>query len=217
MRMFNPEWEAIRDFDYVPTCKDVQFDLAGLEIPADHGFRLFEALAAHLAWLRDSPEVGVHPVHGAPSGRNANLVINRRVKLALRLPVARIGDAQALVGKRIDPGAGPITIGALKEKLLTPYGTLYSHFVTFGITDEMEFLAEARRQLDALGIRCGLIPGKARAMHTPNGVIGGYSLMLHDIDLAQSLTLQERGLGQHRGWGCGIFIPHKSIKEVATS
>jgi hypothetical protein len=52
-------------------------------------------------------------------------------------------------------------------------------------------------------------------MHIPKRVIGGYSLMLHDIDLMQSMILQERGLGLHRGYGCGIFIPHKSIKEVA--
>jgi hypothetical protein len=39
--------------------------------------------------------------------------------------------------------------------------------------------------------------------------------MLHDIDLMQSLVLQERGLGLYRGYGCGIFIPHKSITAVA--
>ncbi len=215
MRMYNPEWEAIKDFSYTPTIKDALFDLTGLELPADHGYPLFEAIAQHLPWLRDTPEAGIHPVHGAPSGRNENLVINRRVKLVLRLPVERLADARALTGKRIDPGAGPLIVGNSKEKLLTPYATLYSHFVALGIEDEMAFLAEARRQLDEMDIRCGLIPGKKQIMHTPNGVIGGYSLMLHDIDLAQSLTVQERGLGLHRNWGCGIFIPHKSIKEVA--
>jgi len=66
-----------------------------------------------------------------------------------------------------------------------------------------------------MGILAGLIPGKPHKMHTPKRVIGGYSLMLHDIDLMQSMILQERGLGMHRGYGCGIFIPHKSIKAVA--
>lgn len=214
MRMYSPEWEAIKHFDYTPKFKDAQFDLEGRELPADHGAALYEEIARHLPWLRDTPEVGIHPVHGAPSGRNANLVINRRVKLALRLPVACLEAARELVGKVIDPGAGPIVIGPLKEKTLTPYATLYSHFAVLGPAEEIAFLDEARRQLDELGIQAGMIPGKRREMHSPNGVIGGYSLMLHDISLMQSLALQESGLGLYRGYGCGIFIPHKSIKEV---
>jgi CRISPR-associated protein Cas6 len=214
MRMYNPEWEAIKEFEHAARHRDVQFDLSGLELPEDHGHVLFEALARHLPWMRDTPDLGVHPVHGAPSGRNANLVINRRVKLVLRLPVARIEDARALVGRRIDLGAGELVIGAMKEKPLSPYATQYAHFVDMGTRDEAEFIAAARRELEAMEIRCGLIPGKARSMHTPNGVIGGFSLMLHDITLLQSLTVQERGLGLHRGYGCGLFVPHKSIKEV---
>lgn len=214
MRMYNPEWEAIKRFEYTPRFTDVQFELAGLEIPADHGAALYEEIARLLPWLRDTPEAGIHPVHGAPSGRNANLVINRRVRLVLRLPVACVQQASALVGKTIDPGAGTLTVGALKEKALTPYGTLYSHFVDYGTDDEAAFLERAHAELEGMGMQAGLIPGKRRQMRIPNGVIGGYSLMLHDVALMQSLSLQEAGIGLHRGYGCGILIPHKSIKEV---
>lgn len=214
MRMYSPEWEAIKDFDFTPRMADVQFDLEGLEIPADHGCALFRELLRHLPWLADTPGAGVHPVHGAPSGRNANLVINRRVKRVLRLPVDRLEAAQALVGCQIDPGAGPIRIGALKPRQMTPFQTLYSHFVAMGTDDEAEFLDRARAELAAMDIRCGLICGKKRQMATPEGTVWGYSLMLHDVTLLQSLKIQEEGLGLHRGYGCGIFIPHKSIKEV---
>lgn len=214
MRMFSPEWEAIKEFDQVARVREALFDLIGQALPEDHGHALFEELARHLPWLRNTPEAGVHPVHGAPSGRDANLMINRRVKLALRLPIDRLSDARTLVGKRINPGAGELLIGAMKEKALTPFTTLYSHFVDVGTSDEAAFIAEAHRQLEAMGIHCGLIPGKQRGMNTPNGVIGGYSLLLHDMSLMQSVAIQERGLGLHRGYGCGIFIPHKSIKEV---
>lgn len=214
MRMYSPEWEAIKDFEHIARFREIQFDLNGFELPQDHGYALFEALTQHLPWLRELPEAGVHPVHAAPSGRNANLVINRRVKLVLRLPIERIAEAHALQGRSIDPGAGEILIGTAKEKPLTPYATLYAHFVDLGTLDEVAFLEAARRELEAMDIRAGLIPGKRRDMHTPNGVIGGFSLMLHDISLLQSLTVQERGLGLHRGYGCGIFVPHKSIKEV---
>ena len=215
MRMYNPEWEAIRRFNYTPNFIDLQFDLSGKEIPADHGHALYQEITRHLPWLHDTAVAGIHPVHATPSGRNDNLVINRRVKLVLRLPVDRVIEARALVGKEIDPGAGPLKIGDLKEKPVTPFATLYSHFVVVNTEDEAGFLDEVRQLMLEMGITAGLIPGKFHKMHLPDRVIGGYSLMLHDIDLMQSMTLQERGLGLYRGYGCGIFIPHKSIKAVA--
>lgn len=217
MRMYNPEWEAIKGFKHTSRFKDVQFDLKGLELPVDHGYRLFEALAGLLPWLRDTVGAGVHPIHGEPTGRNDNLIINRRVKLVLRLPLERLGDAQALVGQRIDIGAGELVIGDLKEKTLTPFANLYSPLVDLGTADEVEFIGAAHAELEKMDIRCGLIPGKKRKMATPEGDVWGYSLMLHDVGLQQSLLVQEQGLGRHRAYGCGLFVPHKSIKEVAAS
>jgi CRISPR-associated protein Cas6 len=215
MRMFNAEWEALKRLNYTPKVIDLQFDLSGMEIPADHGYALYEEIAGHLPWIRDLGSAAIHPVHGAPSGRNENLVINRRVKLVLRMPVEYAEAAKSLVGKEINPGAGKLCVGGLKEKSVTPYATLYSHFVAVENDDETQFMDAVRRLLQAADIQAGLIAGKFHQMHIPNRVIGGYSLMLHDIDLMQSMLLQEQGLGLHRGYGCGIFIPHKSIKEVA--
>jgi CRISPR-associated protein Cas6 len=214
MRLYNPEWEAIKEFQHTATVRDAVFDLSGQELPEDHGQALLEALLAHLPWLKDTPDAGIHSIHGASSG-HGTLVINRRAKLVLRLPLARLVEAQALVGKDMNLGCGPIRIGAMKEKALTPFQYLYSHFVDLGTTDEVEFLGTVRARLDEMGIQGGLIPGKQRKMHTPDGDIGGYSLMLHDVSLAHSITIQEQGIGRNRLRGCGIFIPHKSIKEVA--
>jgi len=214
MRLFNPEWEAIKEFEHNAKVRDAQFDLSGQELPEDHGQVLYEALLAFLPWLADTPEAGIHTIHGASTGRGT-LVINRRAKLLLRLPISRLVDAQALSGKTVDLGLGPIKIGDLKEKPLMPFGYLYSPFVDMGTTDEAIFLDKVRASLDELGVQGGLIPGKRRKMLTPNGDIGGYSLMLHDVTLAQSITVQEQGIGKNRHLGCGIFVPHKSIKEVA--
>ena len=215
MRMYNPEWEAIKDFKHTSRFKDVQFDIKGLEIPADHGYRLFEALAELLPWLRETPGAGVHPIHGEPTGRNDNLIINRRGKLVFRLPLERLDDIRVLVGKRIDTGAGELVIGDPKEKTLTPFATLYSPLVDFGTADEVDFIGAAHAELEKMDIRCGLIPGKKRKMHLPEGDVWGYSLMLHDVSPEQSLLVQEQGLGRHRAYGCGLFVPHKSIKAVA--
>jgi CRISPR-associated protein Cas6 len=214
MRMYNAEWEAIKGFQHTPNFVDVAFDLGNGEIPADHGHALFEELARLLPWLRQHPELGVHPVMGAPTGRNDNLMINKRVKLILRVPVDRIPDLSPLLGQSINPGAGALTIVALKERPLMPFGYLYSHFVSMETEDEAEFLAAAREELEKLQVGCGLIPGKKRKMMSPSGNVWGYSLMLHDVDPQQSLRIQELGLGTRRNQGCGLFIPHKSIKEV---
>jgi len=215
MRMFNPEWQAIKDFETVSDVHDLQFDLSAGEIPEDHGWHLSQALCALAPWLADTPGAGIHPVHAAPTGRNDNLIVNRRVKLVLRLPKARLPDASLLSGHDIDPGAGRLTLGQMKDKPLTPYATLYAHFVDHGIADEVEFLAAARRELEEMAIPAGLICGKRRKIATPDGLAEGYSLMLHDLRLEHSLLIQERGLGRNRLYGAGIFIPHKSIKEVA--
>lgn len=215
MRLYSPEWDAIKDFEYTPRFKDVQFDLEGREIPADHGASLFQALRALLPWLGETAGEGVHPVHGAPTGRNDNLMINRRVKLVLRVPVERLDDVLALVGRRIEGGAGELVIGAAKEKPLLPFAYLYAPLVDFGTADEIEFIAAARAELEKMGVQCGLIPGKKRKMRLPEGEVWGYSLMLHDVGQEPSLRVQELGLGRHRGYGCGLFVPHKSIKEVA--
>lgn len=215
MRMYNPAWEAIRGFAHTASMVDAQFDLEGSEIPADHGYALYQELLRLAPWLAETPQVAVHPVHAGPTGRNANLVINRRVKLVLRVPAERFQALQPLEGQVIDPGAGPLRIGALKRRPMTPFQTLYSHFVAMGVADEVEFLARAQAELDAMGIRCGLICGKRREMATPDGAVVGFSLMLHDVSLEESIRLQETGLGRHRSYGCGVFIPHKSIKEVA--
>ena len=214
MRLFNPEWEAIKEFQHNASMRDAQFDLSGHELPEDHGQILMEALLAHLPWLPDAAGAGIHLIHGAASGRGT-LVINRRAKLVLRLPVPRIADARTLIGKAIDLGFGPMTIGDLKERPLVPFQYLYSPFVDMGTTDEADFLDRAEAGLEELGVQAGLIPGKQRKMHTPDGDIGGYSLMLHDVTLANSITVQERGIGKNHLRGCGLFVPHKSIKEVA--
>jgi CRISPR-associated protein Cas6 len=214
MRLFSPEWDAIKEYESNASVRDALFDLGGQELPEDHGQPLYEALTVHLPWLQDTPDAGIQAIHGAASGRGT-LMINRRAKLVLRLPITRLQDARALSGKAMDLGCGLITIGDLKEKPLVPFGYLYSPFVDMGSTDEAVFLAKVRARLDELGVQGGLIAGKQRKMHTPEGDVGGFSLMLHDVSPAHSITVQERKVGHNRLRGCGIFVPHKSIKEVA--
>ena len=41
------------------------------------------------------------------------------------------------------------------------------------------------------------------------------SLMIADLSKEHSILLQDLGVGDGRLFGCGIFLPHKSIDAVA--
>jgi hypothetical protein len=47
--------------------------------------------------------------------------------------------------------------------------------------------------------------------------VRGFSLLLHGLTPAQSLAVQESGLGEGRKLGCGIFVPHKSVVAVGAA
>lgn len=217
MRMFNPEWEAVRDFAHDSPVTDLQFDLDGHALPEDHGLALFEAISAHLPWLALDAAAGIHPVNATLSGRaDASLVLNRRTKLLLRIPTNRLDDALQLSGKLINPGLGEIRVGVAKPKPLVPFGTLKSALLVLDRDDEIEFMQHAHAALAALGItKATLLCGKQRTIRAPAGTLTGFSLMIHDLSIPDSLTVQAHGIGTGHHFGCGLFVPHKSIKEVA--
>jgi hypothetical protein len=46
----------------------------------------------------------------------------------------------------------------------------------------------------------------------PEGAIHTRSLMIADLRKAESVKLQEVGIGKHRLLGCGLFLPQKQAK-----
>ncbi|MEJ2178567.1 MAG: type I-MYXAN CRISPR-associated protein Cas6/Cmx6 [Gammaproteobacteria bacterium] len=40
---------------------------------------------------------------------------------------------------------------------------------------------------------------------------------LAELEPAESIALQQRGVGLNRALGCGIFLPHKSLAAVGSS
>ena len=57
-----------------------------------------------------------------------------------------------------------------------------------------------------------------RLQHLDDGaeVLPGYSLMLDGLSTEHALRMLESGLGPHRLWGCGLFVPHKSAAAVGS-
>ena len=66
----------------------------------------------------------------------------------------------------------------------------------------------------------GVIVKKAICGKTKNLIINNQkkytrSLMIADLTKESCILMQDKGVGEGRIFGCGIFLPHKSIGAVA--
>ena len=202
--------------EYTPRMIDLQFDLVGTTIPADNAQMLADSLQALVPWLGEDPGTGIQHLKGAETNTgDAAVNINRRTKLYVRVPKARVDDMGALVGRTLDLDGHALQLGSFKTREFSPFANIYAHFVDTGSATEEQFVQDVMRELDGrFQLRCGFICGKQQTLRSASGLLHGYSLMLHDVPRHKSLQLQDEGLGRNRLLGCGIFIPHKSIAPV---
>jgi CRISPR-associated protein Cas6 len=191
-----------------PAHVDLAFEVSGGPLPRDHSFALWEALAATLPALAEDEALAVFPVRAADAG-SGRLVLQRHSRLLLRLPESQVDGALALCGRQIEVEGAPLTLGAARSRPLAHHATLYAHRVAAEHDDEAEFVLQATRDLDRLGVRAEFIVGRRTQARGPDGVLAGFSLMLADLAPRQSLALQAAGLGAHRRLGFGIFVGHK--------
>ena len=202
--------------EYTPHLIDVQFDLVGSTIPTENAQLLADAVLARLPWLGEDAGAGIQHLKGAETNSgDAALNINRRTKLYMRVPQARVDDLKALVGQTLDLAGHALTIGPFKTRAFSPFANLYAHFVDTGSETEEQFVQDVMGELDGrFQLRCGFICGKQQTLESASGTRYGFSLMLHDVPPHKSLQLQDTGMGLNRLLGCGLFIPHKSIAPV---
>jgi CRISPR-associated protein Cas6 len=204
---------------------DLLFSIDCRELPVDHAYSLSRAIRDELPWLEDEARAAVHTIHvaGSQNGweRPAHdgdqlLILSRRTKLTLRVPVERLEDAARLTDRKLDLGGFPLKIGKSKTRPLTKQGTLFSRYVVCQAgEEEHDFLRRMATELAAMGIPMKkALCGKETALRTPDGLVHTRSLLLANLSLEHALLLQRLGLGPHRLMGCGIFLPHKGIDPV---
>ncbi len=212
------QWPEQKPEEYTPSMIDLQFDLVGVTIPADSALMLSDALLRVLPWLDKEKGAGIQLLKGAETNSgDATVNINRRTKLFLRVPKIRVADTETLVGHSFKLEGHGLQVGNFKTRAFTPFSNIYAHFVDTGSAGEEQFVQDVMRELDGhFQLRCGFICGKQQTLQGPEGVLRGYSLMLHDLPPHKSLRLQDEGMGHNRLLGCGIFIPHKSIAPVVS-
>jgi CRISPR-associated protein Cas6 len=151
-----------------------------------------------------------------PDRADALLYLSRRTKLTLRLPKHRIEDAGKLTGQTLDIDGKPLRVEKSVVRSLSTLTTLFSRYiVTREGMDEDVFLQDAMALFHKMGVYPNkMLCGMEHVIATPDRPIRARSLMLADLAVEESVKLQQQGLGTDRKLGCGLFIPHKDIREV---
>ena len=190
---------------------DIAFELKGHSVPTDHAFALWREVARILPWLEAEKFAGIHPLRVAASGED--ILLPQRAKLVLRLPAARVPQAGRLSGQELHVGASVLSVGVASERPLKAFPTLHAQLVASDCKEEV-FIAGVTSELGEINIGCKWICGKRLTIGGAERTIAGYSLVLHDLKPDESLRLQRYGLGGERHFGCGIFVPYKTISGL---
>ena len=202
---------------------DLSYRIDCKQIPTCHAEELSQALYAALPWLKNEPEAGIHQIHGAASGngweRPADgelIYLSKRTRMQLRVPTSRIDDASELVGKTLDIAGHAVAVGKMVTKQIDPFSTIFSHYIAVSASmneeDFLQWIVDDLKSRD-LAVR-KLLCGIGHTFEVNGEKIETRSLMIADLDKPSSVALQEVGIGPHRHFGCGIFVPHKGIKAV---
>lgn len=205
---------------------DLNFKVDCRSLPLDHAHALSQAVQAALPWIGEEALAGIHLIHGAESGngwiRPDNpdsdvLYLSRRTRFTLRLPKERVEDAKVLSGQTLDILGNALVLSAPTVRKLSDQTTIFARYVASKNADDDEaFLAEMVGLLDELKIRARkMLSGRGHLLRTPQREIRTRSLMIAELDIEDSVRLQEQGLGPHRQLGCGLFLPHKGIEAVS--
>jgi CRISPR-associated protein Cas6 len=229
--MFWQDDDKPQEYQVPDEIVDLVFNIDCRELPVDHAHALGTALCEALPLLDEDERCAIHSIHLAGSQNGwerpdpklgQKLILSRRTKLTLRVPKEHLERIeQALQGTALDIQGHKLTIGKAKPKLLSKQGTIFARHIALEEgedADENAFMMRVVNDLKSRGIRvkkalCGI----TQQIETPEGPLLTRSIMLADLNVEESVQLQQQGLGSHRHLGCGIFLPHKGIDAVKQS
>lgn len=196
------------------TMVDVAFALSGGSLAREHRQALAAALIDRLPWLASLPQAGVHRIN-VSAGAGPLALLSGRSRLTLRVPREQVQALAPLAGAQLDLGASRVDLaGPQLPRELLPYGTLYAHQVAAASDDEIEFLADVDAELQQLGVSGRRMCGRLQRLQGEAQSLHAFSLMLDGLSPDDAVRLLEHGIGPHRLWGCGLFVPHKSAAAV---
>src|SRR3989344_2402556 len=169
---------------------DVVYSIDCRALPVDHAYALSRAIQRALPWFAEEESAGLHTIHLAESGK--------------------------LTGQTLDINGKHLRVEKSVVRPLSTITTLFSRYiVTREGTDEAVFLQDAMALFHKMGVHPKkMLCGMEHVIATPDRAIRARSLMLADLTVEESGKLQQQGFGTDRKLGCGLFIPHKDIKDL---
>ena len=202
---------------------DVSFKVNCKKIAADHAYDLFEAILEKIPSIRDIDNLAIHSIHGAESGAGwerpeTEIHLSKRTRFAIRTPVEQSEKFFALDGKVLNVGEYEMTLSKPNIKKLISTDTLFCRAVVISNNkDEEEFLKSYRFLADLDISYLHVFTYSEHIIKTPTENLVGKTLLITDLEKKDSIKIQELGIGIGKLYGCGIFLPHKSIAPVAVS
>lgn len=199
---------------------EIIFKVGGKTLCRQYEELLAEALFQLSPWLAQDERIAIFLNHAIEEGNgwyaddnpDNPLYLSRRTKLFLRIPSEK-EDAllEELNNAALDVGGHALELKHSQSRLLNPTETLYSRFL-LSDEDEEAFLENMAKELVALGIRpMRLLCGKQRELTIGGKTQMSRSLMVNDLEKQEAVILQQSGIGPYRQYGCGVFVPYKSI------
>lgn len=223
--MFWNEDKKTEQFEISDDVVDVFYNVKCKCLPLEHMQALSESLYTVLPWLEHEILAGILPIAGSESGngweRSSDpdelIYLSRRQKMMMRLPKERLSEAESLVGKTINVAGYELEFGKSAVKKLSDLPTAFCRSIMIEERmEENDFLQWAFDELKLMDIPVQkMMAGKERVimLNNENERITR-SLMVAELKQAESVRLQQHGIGEGRKLGCGIFMPQKDIKAV---
>lgn len=194
----------------IPEMIDAVFDVSGDHVPVNYPFALWEELTRLVPELAGDASIGVLPLR--TTGSATGMLLPKRAKLVIRLPVSLAPYVASLSGKLLDVGH-PLRLANGRLREILACSTIHAQLVA-GADDEVVFAECVSACLADLDITASLICGRKSSLVDGDRRIHGFSLVIHDLKPEDSLHLLYAGLGSHRNYGFGIFVPYKVISDL---
>ena len=193
---------------------ELVFPVMGQNFPIDHGYQLYSALKYRLKQLKDWNDISIKTISGKLD-RNIRHEINLtdRSQLLVRLTAEKVPFVYSFSGKSLTIGKHKIRLGIPEMNFIQPKSKLRSHIVVIrGYEEPKTFLEAAQKQLDELNIK-GDVKLIASKVGTPKRktikvkqTLVGFGVEISNLNQADSIILQEKGLGGKQKMGCGVFV-----------
>tara|TARA_B100001029_G_scaffold24283_1_gene16896 strand:- start:922 stop:1593 length:672 start_codon:yes stop_codon:yes gene_type:complete len=217
-------WEEDKEkIKHMSAMIDVAFRIDCKTLPYDHAYELSQAITKSMPWLLKDNLNGIHTLHGPESGNgwvrseDEEIFLSKRTRLTLRVPRKDIEKTRKFESAKLNVLGNVIKIGKANIKSFLVVKDLICRFVLCNKDQsEEEFLVGVKDELmtHKIPIRKAIC-GKTKTITLNGETKFTRSLMIADLTKEHSIVLQDVGIGQGRIYGCGIFLPHKSIDAVS--